>query len=130
MRVLVLVLSTALGAFVATAQSDDAQERARLLDVQRAAVTQLQQAAREGTPADQVQRALVDARRNVDTLAAADRLPAPMRDDLKRAAADLNAVASKDPREAAAATRPILALLEKVRAQLAGDVALGLTFQG
>ena len=42
----------------------------------------------------------------------------------------LTALASGDARAVASATGPVLALLEKARAQLEGDVALGLTFQG
>src|SRR5439155_25611025 len=47
-----------------------------------------------------------------------------------RAAADLTAFASGDVRKIGSVTGPVLALLERVRAQLEGEVALGLTFQG
>ena len=43
---------------------------------------------------------------------------------------DLSALASGDAQRVASQTGPVLALLERVRAHLEGDVALGLTFQG
>ena len=73
----VLALSAslgAIGAFMPTPAAQqaaaDAQERTRLLALQRDAVTQLQQAARAGAPADQVRRALLDASRSLDALSA------------------------------------------------------------
>ena len=121
----------------------EAQERTRLLELQRDAVTQLQQAARPGAPADQVRRALLDASRSLDALGAGpDPGTAPQQRrhgrvstrrcerELRRAASELTALASGDTRAVASATGPVLALLEKVRAQLEGEVALGLTFQG
>ena len=42
--------------------------RTRLLTLQRDAVNQLRQAARPGTPDDQVRRALVDASRSLDAI--------------------------------------------------------------
>ena len=63
---MVLALSAslgAIGAFMPTTAAQqaraEAQERTRLLQLQRDAVTQLQQAARPGAPADQVRRALL-----------------------------------------------------------------------
>jgi hypothetical protein len=109
-----------------------AQERARLLELQRAAAGQLQQAARNGAPTDQVRRALLDAARNLESLGADTNplLPSELRAELRHAASDLAKRAAEDPQAAAASTGPTLALLEKVRAQLEGEVALGLTFQG
>ena len=52
-----------------------------------------------------------------------------LRRELRRAASS-SPLASGDTRGVASAIGPVLALLEKVRAQLEGDVALGLTFQG
>src|SRR5947209_14425062 len=76
-RAIVLALSVslaAIGAFMpATAAQQartEAKERTRLLQLQRDAVTQLQRAARAGAPADQVRRALRDASRNLEALAA------------------------------------------------------------
>ena len=121
----------------------EAQERTRLLELQRDAVTQLQQAARPGAPADQVRRALLDASRSLEALGggpdpdtapattpASTRLDPSLRGELRRAASELTALASGDTRGVASATGPVLALLEKVRAQLEGDVALGLDVPG
>jgi hypothetical protein len=118
------------------------QERTRLLAVQRDAVTWVQQAAQVGAPADQVRRALLNASRSLEALSGPDPDAAPtptpsltaldpsVRRDLRRASAELAALASGNLRDVAAATAPVLAFLEKARAQLEADVALGLTFQG
>ena len=154
-RAVVLALSAllgAIGAFMPTHAAQqpraDAQERTRLLALRRDAVTSLQQAAKEGTPADQARRALLDARRSLEALSGPDPDAAPatapttpaapavtgldpvLRRELRRASAEVAALASANPRGVAAAIGPILALLEKARAQLEADVALGLTFQG
>jgi hypothetical protein len=136
-RAVVLAVSAslgAIGAFMPTTAAQqaraDAQERTRLLELHRDAVTQVQQAARVGTPADQVRRALLDASRSLDGLSAGPNLDASLRRELRRAASELKALASGDMRRVASATGPVLTLLEKARAQLEGDVALGLTFQG
>jgi enediyne biosynthesis protein E4 len=145
--VLALIVSLgAIGAFMPTAahqESAGGQERSRLLELHRNAVAQLQQAARPGAPADQVRRALLDASRSLEALgaepdpgaahpatAARTRLDPSLRSGLRRAANQLTALASQDIRGDAAAIRPVLALLERARAQLEGDVAPGLTFQG
>src|SRR4029079_17693394 len=120
-----------------------AQERARLLELQRAEVGHLRQAAREGAPADEVRRALSDASRDLDALGAEPAalppeggsrmnplLPAPLRSDLRRASADLTALALGTAQGSGAATARILTLLDKVKSQLEGAVALGLTFEG
>ena len=146
----VLAVSALLGAIGAFAPIPAAQqaradpaERTRLLTLQRDAVNQLRQAARPGTPDDQVRRALVDASRSLEALGGGpDPVTAPtplppttgldplLRADLSRAASNLKTLASGDTRDVASATGPVLALLEKARAQLEADVALGLTFQG
>jgi enediyne biosynthesis protein E4 len=140
----VAALTAALGAiaFMPThgATQADAQERARLLELQRATVAQLQQVARDGTPSDEVRQALRDASRSLVTLGAEPdpaaeppakpRLDPGLRTELRRAASELTALASGDPQRVASSVGPILALLEKVRSQLEGEVALGLTFQG
>ena len=113
----------------APAAAPAAQERARLLELQRAAVGHLRQAARNDAPVDEVRRALSDAGRAVDTLASAPVLES-LRPDLRRAAAALTALLPADTQAVAAATASTLALLEKVRSQLEGEVALGLTFEG
>ena len=63
----------------------DAQERGRLLDLQRAAEAQLQQARRDGATADQIKKALLDASRSVGALGEANLDPA-LREELRRAA--------------------------------------------
>jgi hypothetical protein len=145
-----LVLSASLGAmaaFIPTAAAQqartEAQDRTRLLDLQRQTVTQLQQAARSGAPADQVRRALLEASRGLDALGAGPdpgtappttpgrtRLDPSLRAELGRAASALRALAAGDVRAVASATGPVLLLLENVRARLEGEVALGLPFQG
>ncbi len=122
----------------ATTQAD-AKERARLLDLQRSAVTQLQQAIREGATADQVKSALLDASRSLETLGAepaaggatsAAILTPALRAELRQGASQLRDLSTGDLQRAASSAKPLLALLEKVRIQVEGEVALGLTFQG
>jgi enediyne biosynthesis protein E4 len=123
------------------APQSDAPERARLLELHRAAVSQLQQAMRDGTPADHVRRALLDASRSLDALAgepdrdtspsaAGTSLSSSLRADLRRSASALTAAASGDVRGATSPAQSALALLDRVRAQLVGDAALDLAFQG
>ena len=140
LRPLVVAVFAMLG--VLGAATPAAQERARLLELQRTAVDHLRQAARTGAPVDEIRRALSEASRSLDALGAepvrsgaaestpSPLLPAALRADLRRAAAELTALAAGDTQRVATATAPILALLEKVRAQLEGEVALGLTFEG
>jgi enediyne biosynthesis protein E4 len=150
-RVFVIVFLVAVGAAAAlvpahgaaqqkpSIQQADVKERTRLLELQRAAVGQLQQAVREGAAADQVQRALLDASHTLESLGAepdsaaapsvTPPLDAPLRAELRRAASELTAIASGDPQRVASSVGRVLALLEKVRSQLE-EVALGLTFQG
>jgi hypothetical protein len=140
-RTVLLVLFVSLGALGAwppargaaqqkpVATPADAQERGRLLDLQRAAEAQLQQARREGATADQIKKALLDASRSVGALGEASLDPA-LREELRRAAADLTALASGDLQGVGQSTAPVLALLERTKAALEGDVALGLSFQG
>jgi enediyne biosynthesis protein E4 len=148
-RAVVLALSAllgAIGAFMPTHAAQQpaaaAQERTRLLALRRDAVTWVQQAAQVGAPADRVRRALLDASRSLEALSGPDPDAAPattpsltaldpsVRRDLRRASAELAALASGNLRDVAAASGPVLALLERARAQLEADVALGLTFQG
>src|SRR5580765_222023 len=125
-RVFVLAVSALLGAVVAfmpaTAAQQvltEAQERTRLLQLQRDAVTQVQQAARPGAPADQVRRALLDASRSLEALSAGPDpgsanattpartfLDPSLRRELRRAASELTALASGDTRDVASATGP------------------------
>ena len=136
-RMIVLAWSFSLGAIVAflpapaAQQGRDAQERTRLQQAQRDAVSQLQQAARPEATVDQVHRALQSARRSLDTLGAATTILDPsLRNDLRRAAGELVSLASADRRHVASATRATLTLLDKVHAQLDADAARDLPFQG
>ena len=109
----------------------EAQERARLLQAQRGAVAQLQQAARRDATADQIQRALQAASRDLETLGAATTILDPLlRNDVRRAASELTLLPPADRQRVASAIRSVLPLLEKARAQLEAGVALGLPFQG
>jgi hypothetical protein len=137
-RAIVCALSASLGVIgalmptTAAQPARDAQERTRLLQAQRDAVSQLQQATRPDASADQVQRALQAASRGLNTLGAATTILDPsLRNDLRRAAGEVASLASADtPRGVADATRSTLALLDKARAQLEADVARGLPFEG
>src|SRR5262245_22275045 len=104
-RAVVIALSISLGATSAlmpTANAEQApaevQERARLLTLRRDAVTQLQQAARVGAPADEVRRALRDASRSLEVLSAVPSFAPALRSELRRAASELKNLASRDTR--------------------------------
>jgi enediyne biosynthesis protein E4 len=116
---------------------------ARLLELQREAVDLLKQAGRDGVPREEVLQALRDAGRRLEALGAepdpepppastgatAPLLGSELRAELRRAASELRAAAqpqSKGRFEAG----PILGLLERARAQLEGEIALGLSLQG
>ena len=136
-RVVMIALTASLGAIGALVQTPaaqqqraDAQERARLLQLQRDAVAQARLAARAGATEDQVRRALLDASRAVRQLGESARLDAPLRAELARAASALATLPRGDAPRVASAIPPLLALLEKARTQLEADGVLGLTFQG
>ncbi len=132
-------------------------ERTRLLQVQREAVSLLTKAARADTPRDEVRRALLDASQRFDALGAEPKLIAEsLRTELRRAAHDLAAAAGGGgsapagvgagaPAGAGAGagargttakteqridTARFLALLERVRTQFEGEIALGSSLQG
>jgi enediyne biosynthesis protein E4 len=119
----------------------DTTDRVRLLELQREAVRLVQQAARANASSDEVRRALRDAGLRLETLGAepdprvtpegtkAPKLAPTVRAELRRAASEL-AAASQPGSERRADTGPLLALLERVRAQLEGEIALGLSLQG
>ena len=147
MRAIVLAVSASLGAIGAVMPTPaielfaqqtatpptrvDVQERTRLLQAQRDARGQLQQAARPEATVDQVRRALQAAGRSLEALGAATTMLDPsLRNDLRRAAGELTSLAPADTRRVASATRSALALVDKARAQLEADVARGLPFQG
>ena len=111
-------------------------ERLRLAGLRRDATTLLTRAARPDTPAEARAAALRDAADRLTTLGAEPapgtastpaRLDADLRAALRRAAETVSAAVGADSRLDAA---PILALLERARVRLEGEVALGLTFEG
>jgi enediyne biosynthesis protein E4 len=142
-RTIVFAMSASLGAvgaFMPTARPVsaaaqqtrvDTQERTRLLQAQRDARTQLQQAARPDATADQVRRALQAASRNLETLGAATAILDPsLRNDLRRAARELTSPASADTGRVASPIRSALAILDKARVQLEAGAARDLPFEG
>jgi enediyne biosynthesis protein E4 len=136
----------------ATTQSPVAvPDRTRLLGLQREAVSLLQQVARADSPAADVRRAVLDASQRFEALGAepASQPPQPdperraasapgtmppiasaLRAELRRAAIELATFAAAQPFSSRLDSAPFLSLLEKVRQQLEGEVALGLSFQG
>jgi enediyne biosynthesis protein E4 len=135
-------------------------ERARLATLQREAVFLLTQAARTDVSADDTRRELHKASERIEALGAALEqaeksglaTPSPatpgsaapgsappgaaapgsrvsLLPDLRRAAREL-AAASQTEGAARLDTGPYLALLERVRIQIDGEIALGLSFQG
>jgi enediyne biosynthesis protein E4 len=139
-RGLAVLFAVACAAVAVTSQAPSAPERARLLSLHGEAVTLLKEAARADAPSDQVRRALADAGRRLEALGADPDASAPadaaspplaleLRADLRRRAREL-ATAAQPGAGARFDTGPVLALLERVRAQIEGEVALGLTFQG
>jgi hypothetical protein len=111
------------------AGSPAAQERSRLVDLQRSASTHLRDAQREGAAAGEIRKALLEASRAVEALANAES-DATVRDELRSAVSDLAALASGNLQGISPATAPVLRLLDRVRARLDGEVAPGVSFQG
>ncbi len=129
-----------LAALGLSAVPQEASERARLLALQREAATLLTRAARTDASADEVRRALSEAISRFEALAGESAsgpaagatqmspLAPGLRDELRKAARFL-AILNGDP-PARLNAAPFLALLERARVQLEGEVALGLSFQG
>jgi hypothetical protein len=119
--------------------SQQSSERARLLGLQREAAALLTRAARPDTSGDEVRRALLDASARFGAMAGtstsappatapASPLAGPLREELGRAGRELAALGTASaPRVNVA---PFMALLERARVQLEGEVALGQSFQG
>ena len=121
-------------------------ERPQLLQLQRQAVTLLQNAQRPETTMEALRAALLDAGQRLAALgaepaaaatpgggAAAAPLAPDLRAELRRAARELASLAEGELQSTAKRDAHItrfLALLERVRAQLEGEIALGLTLQG
>ena len=135
---LVLCAAGAAGMLAQGTQPPEAPNRTRLLGIQREAVSLVNQSARAGAPVEEVRRALKEAGQRFEALGVEPTVPsdtaalpfAPaLRSELRRAGGDLVA-ASGSVSEPRVDTGPFLALLERVRVQLEGEVALGLSFQG
>ncbi len=135
----VLVLCAAAGVAGARQGQADGARRAVLLQHQRDAARSIAQATRPETAWDDARRLLAAAAASVRALgaepaagAAGDAgltLPPDTRAALRLAGDELAAAAgSAEPRRPD--TRPLLALLERARVHLEGEVALGLSFQG
>jgi hypothetical protein len=107
---------------------------ARLLELQREAADLLKQAERADVARDERPRLLGEAAGKMEALSAepeAALLSATLRADLRRAAGELRGAPPPGPEPASRfAARPYLDLLERARAQLQGEIALGLEFQG
>ena len=111
--------------------------RLRLVGLQREAVTLVRKAGRADTPAAERGEAWRDAADRLSALGAeppagATGPPPALDPDLRaalRAAADTAGRAASDP-AARTDAAPILAVLERARVRLEGEVALGLTFEG
>jgi enediyne biosynthesis protein E4 len=125
MRRTVAVLSLCL---MATATPD------RLLELQREAKDLLEQAARAGGAPEERRRLLGEAARRIEALGAETDtalLPATLRAELRRTAGELRGTPQPRPEETwRFDARPYLDLLDRTRAQLQGEIALGLGFQG
>jgi hypothetical protein len=78
---------------------------------------------------EQVRSAILDATERVEALSAASRLTPTLTAELRRAARDL-AAASRAESGGRIDMGPFLALLERARVQLEGEIALGLTLEG
>jgi hypothetical protein len=132
------------GAGVAMTQAPpEGPDRARLLALQREAVTLLKRAAQQDAAIGEVQRALGETGQRLEALGAepdprmtsgatgAPRLAPELRAELRRAARDLAAFAASRPgSQPRIDTARFLALLERARVQLEGDIGPGLNFEG
>jgi hypothetical protein len=142
-RAVVLAISTVLGTVgtlstvpaaihQAPAAEQGAQARQRVLEVHRATVANLGDAAREAASPDQVRRALADARKGLEALADATGAPIPdaLRKELRTSASSLTDLADAPIQTVQSSVQPVVVLLERVRSYIAGDVGPGLTFEG
>jgi enediyne biosynthesis protein E4 len=129
--IVVLAAAAALSGF---SEAQKASDRARLLELQRAAAAHIEEARRGGVSAEQIRRSLAEATRNLEALAEdppADgtaRVDASLRTQLRRAAAELTRVDPTNTQSIRAATDPVLPLLEQAKSQIEG--LLGLPFEG
>jgi hypothetical protein len=121
--------------------SEEASERTRLLGLQREAAALLTRAGRSDVSPDEVRSSLLEASRRFEGLggepAAGSSGPTPrpllapaLRDELRKAARFLAILGADGAPPARLNAAPFLALLERARVQIEGEIALGLTFEG
>ena len=123
----------------APAPAAEISGRARLLALQREAVSLLNRAGRSDARGDEVRTALLDVVQRLEALggdasarmgsAAPHGLTDDLRSELRQAARDL-AAALRSGVTGRVDTVLLLALLERARSQLEGEIALGLSLQG
>jgi len=139
-RAVVLALSMVLGALYAfpsaTQQAarppEGNQAGAPLAEIFRTTIANLRNATRDGASTDEARRALSGARQGFETLADAKALTLPdsLRNELHAAASKLAELANTPPSPGSSSLDPFLALLERLRPHLGGDLAPGLNFEG
>jgi len=112
----------------------DGPDRAKLLQLRREAADRVERAGRSDVSPEDALRARQEAAERLSALGrepepggAASPLAPELRAELRRAAQDLAAPPASGSRFDAA---PYLALLERVRVKLEGEIALGLSLQG
>ncbi len=122
-----------------TAAAERARQKARLQELVQQATDLLKQAAEAGAPRDQTGRRLMEAGRRLEALASegdsptrpkppgVPLLPPELREELRRAAADLRGLA---PGASTFSADTYLPLLGRVGARLKEEPLLGLDFQG
>ena len=112
----------------------DGPDRAKLLQLRREAADRVEKAGRSDVSPEDALRARQEAAERLSVLGrepeaagAGSPLASELRAELRRAAQDLAAPPASGSRFDAA---PYLALLERVRVKLEGEIALGLSLQG
>ncbi len=139
---LLLVVGQGVGETPApTPEAERARHKARLLELVREATDLLKDAAEAGAPRDQAGSRLTEAGRRLEALASegdspagakpprVPLLPPELREELRRAAADLRGLAPA-PGAAAFSADSYLRLLGRVGARLKEEPLLDLDFQG
>jgi hypothetical protein len=137
-------LSTPASMQVPASDAARAAERSRLIESLHDALSALKRAERADTSKDDVRRALHDAAKRLNTLGAEPAPNAPpdnaakpllltsdLRAELRRAALQLTRLAETEwYLQGPINTAPYLAVVERARVQIEGEIALGLSLQG